>query len=457
MNATPSESVRLSNQGLSWQTCFAYASPVMGLAWLIAPLAIVQGIYAKYYGISLGAIAAVVLAGRLFDGVTDPLIGAWSDHHARQRGSRKPFIAVGGVLFAVAAYVLYSPPEQVSLVYFTVAYLSLYLAFTICDIPHQSWGSELARQGTDKTRLFGVRLALAYTGQVAFYAVPFLPWFDSRAITPETLRVSVLLAIVVFLPSLWWSLRSVTAAPSSAPASSITSPAKRVRLWAIWGDLWRNRPFVLFALAYTLYAIGSGMWYGLVFILVDIYLGMGEYFAQMFLVAFVIGTAAAPLWHSVALFTGKKALWFGAIVVMMGCYLYTGLLRPGETGVMTLWVLKSVQTLAYTCIGVVTPALLSEICDYGHWKSGEQKTGSYFAVFGLVGKVSVAVAMALGLAIAGWFGFDAQATEQTAEAEEGLRLAMVWVPLFFSAVALVLIAKLPLTERRHAVIQRRLA
>ena len=81
-----------------------------------------------------------------------------------------------------------------------------------------------------------------------------------------------------------------------------------------------------------------------------------------------------------AQWVGKKTLWILATLVSMICYFYTGELHPGEVTVTSLWVLKSIQTLSFTCIGVVTPAILSEICDYGELRSGKVQSGSYFAV-----------------------------------------------------------------------------
>ena len=46
---------------------------------LFAPTQILAGVYAKYYELSLVELASVSLLARLFDAVTDPLVGYWSD------------------------------------------------------------------------------------------------------------------------------------------------------------------------------------------------------------------------------------------------------------------------------------------------------------------------------------------------------------------------------------------
>ena len=91
-----------------------YALPVVTLAWLMAPLAVVQGIYAKHHGLSLTSIASVLVIARLFDAVTDPMVGYFSDCYQQRYGSRKPIMIVGGVLFTISAYFLYVPPVEVT-------------------------------------------------------------------------------------------------------------------------------------------------------------------------------------------------------------------------------------------------------------------------------------------------------------------------------------------------------
>ena len=86
-----------------------YSAPYLTMAWLGAPIPILQGIYAKYYGFSLTTLATIILLARFFDAITDPLIGYYSDRYARRTGTRKPFILAGGLLLILSAYFLYVP------------------------------------------------------------------------------------------------------------------------------------------------------------------------------------------------------------------------------------------------------------------------------------------------------------------------------------------------------------
>ena len=82
---------------------FAYAIPSIGMALISSPVTpVLGGIYAKHFGLSLAAIASVMLIARIFDAVTDPVIGYYSDRWRIRTGSRKPKAVYlsGGDLFS---------------------------------------------------------------------------------------------------------------------------------------------------------------------------------------------------------------------------------------------------------------------------------------------------------------------------------------------------------------------
>ena len=192
-----------SNKPLSSAQAMAYAAPMISVAFLLGPFVIVQGIYAKYFGLSLTVIGAVVLIARLFDAVTDPLIGYFSDRYQRRTGSRKLFIISGCLLFIVSSYFLYTPSEGVSAVYFLLWFLAFFLSWTVFEIPHLAWGAELTPHSQARNTLYSFRLAGTLVGQFLFYCVPLFPFFDSNEFTPQTLKWSVFSAGLLMLPLLF--------------------------------------------------------------------------------------------------------------------------------------------------------------------------------------------------------------------------------------------------------------
>ncbi len=130
---------------------FFYALPVLATSFLGSATAVLQGIYAKDFGLALTSIAMVLLVSRFFDAVTDPLIGYCSDWYSARGGSRKPFIVIGSVIFVGSGYFLYVPPENVTVSYFLVWYLTFFFGLTLFDIPHSAWANDLSKSAQKKT------------------------------------------------------------------------------------------------------------------------------------------------------------------------------------------------------------------------------------------------------------------------------------------------------------------
>ena len=174
----------------------SYVAPIMMLTFLWGPIGILQGIYAKYFGVALTTIATVLLVSRLFDAVTDPLIGYWSDRYQERKGSRKPFILLGGLFFVNSSYFLYVPIDpsdidsstEVSGLYFLVWFLLFYLSWTFLEVPHIAWAAELATESKERNKIYSLRSMATLLGILCFYLVPFLPFFPTREFTPHTLQ-----------------------------------------------------------------------------------------------------------------------------------------------------------------------------------------------------------------------------------------------------------------------------
>ena len=71
-------------------------------------------------------------------------------------------------------------------------------------------------------------------------------------------------------------------------------------------------------------------------------------------------------------------------------------------------------------------------------------------------KIAASIGSALGLALIGWAGYDATASEQTADATNALLMSMMWLPSGLTLAAIVLIFINPINAHRHGVIRRRL-
>ena len=109
------------------------------------------------------AVGALLGAGRIWDAVSDPLAGHWSDRTRSRLGRRRPWMLVGTPLVPAFLVMLWTPPaglgEGALLVWCGVALFGFYTAYTIYSVPHQSLGAELVQGHHGRSSVFGAARA----------------------------------------------------------------------------------------------------------------------------------------------------------------------------------------------------------------------------------------------------------------------------------------------------------
>lgn len=198
------------------------------------------------------------------------------------------------------------------------------------------------------------------------------------------------------------------------------------------------------------------MWLALLFLFVDVYLGLGEVFAGAYALAFAVSAVATYGWARLARYLGDQRTWVVALALGITGAGLTSLLVPGQS---PLWLLAACMVMfmvGYSCLHVVGPTILSAIVDYDTWKSGGQRAGTFFSFYAFLLKVGAACGAALGYFIAEIYGFDATAATHPAGTVIGLRLGMTWLPAVFMGLAIFCVVLNPLNAHRHAIIRRRL-
>ena len=444
-------------QRLNNWTILAFSAPSVGLVFLMGPMSIVQGIYAKYFGIPLTTLAGIFLLCRFFDVFSDPLMGYFSDRYRARTGTRKPLILVGGLSLIVCSYFLFIPPDEVSTVYITFWMISFYTASTFFFIPTSAWGGEMSAYPEERTFIFSVQTFVGKIGFLLFYLVPFLPLFTTTEMTPETLKVSVIIAAILMLPGLYVALRYSPNGPHVLVDKVEEKKNALVSFKAFISALKRNKPFQIFAAAYMCVGLGVGMYAGLFFIFVDSYLGQGEDYAKLYSLSLVVSLILVPLLYKVITLIGKKWAWGLSLLLMTLSICYSGQLRPGEDVFLSLLILKIIFHVGGVMLPMATLPLLNEAVDYGLLSNKTERRGLYYSIYSLLVKFEAALGLALGLAIAGWLGFDATGTTHDESSGFAIRVAMSWIPCVFMSLGFFFIWRLPIDERRAGIIARRLA
>jgi GPH family glycoside/pentoside/hexuronide:cation symporter len=406
---------------LSVATLSAYGVPAFAVAYL---LFFVQFYFLKFATDVLLLAPALVSvlfgAAKLWDGVSGPLIGSWSDRSRSRLGRRRPFLLGALPLLAFGFVMLWMVPESLSgtwlVVWIAVALFVFFGAFDAYTLPHLALGAELSSDSHERTRLFAVRQASFTIGiMLAFGGIQIAMNADAPRETASMLAlpaaaVSVLLLAVTPLVvreperpdrsggrSFWSGFRDVLA----------TSAARRLLA-------------VQFVEAVGVGAVGTMAPY-----IAEYLLRQPEVVGLLPAAYVVSGVAAIPLWVRLSKSWGKRETWM--ISMGIAAASFAGIWTVGAGDFALLMGLLIVAGAAMGCGGVLGNALLADVIDVDERRTGERKEGVYSAAMLLALKVGTALALAASGPIMTITGF-APNVVQTETSLLGIRILFAGMP-----------------------------
>ena len=362
-------------------------------------------------------------------------------------------------MFVISSYFLYVPIElrfggttEVSAGYFLIWFLVFYLAWTLFEIPHLAWGSELATSSQERNKIYSMRALSTGCGVMFFYLVPLLPFFSGNSFTPKTLEWAAMAAGCLMLPALYFCVKKT---PDGSHMPSMQG--RETDLRTLHTEIFANKPFLLFIAAYSLYFMGAaGMSFTLIFIFIDVYLRLGEHFAVLSLIGICAGLLTLSFWYRLANHIDKRFTWVLGVLFYIAGVFGLGFLNPGETDVMALAVVMVFIYIASIALAALSPSLLADIIDYSVWKFDKDRAATYFSIYTLVSKTSMAIGGSISLALAAWYNFDPTSITQTKHAEFGLRLSACWLPVLLMGMSIPIMMLVPINMRRHWIVRQRL-
>lgn len=434
---------------LNFGRLVAYAGLSLPLALVVFPAyAILPGFYAQHTAIPLATIGVILTISRAFDALVDPLIGYCSDRTTSRWGSRKPWVLVGVGVLAISMPRLYMPGPDATAGSYLFWFLMFYLGYSLIEIPHKAWGTELARDYRQRS-LIATAIAVAFCiGTLLFAAAPFLREPGKRGYDAETLSI-VAHAFVLVLPAL--ALLALWFVPTTTTCDIVSrlSPREIFR-----GIAW-NRPLRWFLLIFILTGLGQGIFYGLVFLYLTKVLPFKQHFALVLLVDAVVSLAGLPVWYKVIVTVGKHRAWSIGMVISAFALLGLLLIPQDSTGLTVLLILIAIRALGSSVVYVAPNALIGDVVDFELYKSGANLAANFHAVVSLATKGTATLGGGLGLILVGLIGFDPK-VQVTASTAFTFGCVATVLPAFLLLGAAVAAWTFPLTRRHQRTIERAL-
>jgi len=398
----------------------------------IIPIALfnIAGILVGLMGnISLGLSAfwlgAILIVPRLWDALSDPLIGHISDNTRTRWGRRRPYLLIGGIAVAVFFVVIWWIPKgdivrawfptDSGFQWFQLSYIlfSLLLFFTavnIFEIPHGALGMEMTTDYHERTRLFSAK---SFVGNLFAMSTPWLFALASMEIfkgpggnEADGMRyVSLMIAAFLIPLSFWWFFKL------REPGFIKAAKHKKTPFWKDMKSTASNRNFIMLTLTIFTLAMGFNFVQLLGSYIPIFYVFGGDKVLGAYLLG-INGTiwaitgvlAVFPLnWISPKL--GKRNTLTIAILLMclaqlskIVCY------NPSYPYLIIIpTILLSTGMLFFFTLG---SSMVGDICDEDELKTGYRSEGSYYSVFWWFIKMGSALASFVAGALIVFTMFD---------------------------------------------------
>lgn len=420
--------------------------------------------YSDIFNLSLTHTATLMFVTRVWDAVSDPMMGIICDRTNTRWGKYRPYLLWFSLPFAICGVLLFTTPdfdEQGRLIYAYITYILMMTVYTCINVPYASMLGVMTSDSYEKTVFSSYRMFFAYGGSfIALYAwEPLCKLFSDNNLSflnvggmagawQGAMIVIATVCFLLFIGSFLLTREHVKGVKGDKLMNDFRSLVRNFPWWmitctALCTNLFNTVRGATVAY-YFKYYIGNDN-------IVDFGFFSFIFFAGVFLaigeVCNMIGVVCAmPLSKRL----GKKTTFIVSAVAMGALsilFFYMPLSNEGFIGILLLQVLISIFT------GVVSPlvwSMYADVADYSYYKHGTASTALIFSSGSMAQKFGGAIAGSAVLLLFSFFGLQPNSATQTPGAIFGLKLAISYIPAAISLLIIGLMVLYPLTTKRIA-------
>jgi GPH family glycoside/pentoside/hexuronide:cation symporter len=400
---------------------------------------------------------------RVFDSLTDPIMGFISDNTRSRWGRRRQYVFIGAIIMGVSFVIMWQLYREnginYNFTYFLLWSFAFYLGLTIFSVPYVAMGYEMSPDFHERTSIMAVA---QWIGQWAWVIAPWFwvimydkGWFESADVATRSLAVWVGIICMLFamVPAIFIKSKStINENYSPLTVKNIGGSLKEILIG--FKEAFQSKPFVklcistffifnafntiaafsFFIIVYHLFngdAGAAGVWptlFGSIASLITTFL--------------VIPTVA---WMSKKL--GKKrAFILSQAISVIGYLMLWFLFVPGKPFMF-------IFALPFFSFGIgslftLMMSMTADVIDLDELKTGKRREGIFGAIYWWMVKFGFAIAGLLSGAIMSMVGFDAGLAEQPEGAITGLRLFYSGLPILGTLIAIFAMRNYDVTEER---------
>jgi len=409
-------------------------------------MGVMFGVYLMKYATDVLLIAPatmgiLIAAARLWDGVTDPMVGYLSDRTRSRIGRRRIWLYGSALPIAIGIVMIWSPPGDLSgfwlVAWMAVALLVYETASTAYLIPHGALGMELTPRYHERTRLFGYTHMIGFLGSIIGMGTLQLMTMadDKRAFAFD---LSLVAAVIVFF--------AIIITTRFLPERSDYQGRGNQSVIRSVLDVFRNPHARLLLVVFAIETYGIASIFTLTPYLVAYVFPLEAYLVAVMMTYALPQVLFTPFWMWLARKVGKQRAWTGALMIsaipFVGFYL---LAEPG----WIFWVLTFLCGFLAGCGAVVQPAIQADVIDYDELTTGDRKEGAYLAVWNLIRKSSASLCALITGLVLQYSGFEPNQT-QSEETIDAIRAIFGLLPAVCYLTGGLLFTRFGFNESEHA-------
>lgn len=431
--------------------------------------------YANVFQLGLEVTALLMLVTRIWDAVSDPMMGIIADRTQTRWGKYRPYLLWIAIPFAISGILLFTRPdlgETGRTVWAFVTYILMMTVYTAINVPYGSMLGVMTADPDEKTTFSSFRMFFAYAGSfiVLFAWEPMCNFFgemlgnpaakgvtlDATAWQYSMIVVGVACALLFIVTFAMTKEHVVTTPKRTSVIEDLLSLFKNGPWWILLGGVLF---FNLFnAMRYTIIPF-----YFATLIDTDAHINIFSFeilfYAGLFFsvgeIANMIGVALAT---PITYILGKKGTFLWSIIVLIVLSIMFYYVPTSGNAAFTSLLLLQVAICILT--GIISPLLWSmyaDISDYAELKFKTASTGLIFSSSSMAQKFGGAFGASAVMWILAAFGYNtAEGAVQTAEAAEGIKLLISWIPAGIALLSAIFIYIYPLTTERMKEINEEL-
>ncbi len=429
-----------------------------GITWKIMSIAFPL-FFTNVFGLTFADAATLMLVARLFDVVTDPLMGSLADRTQSRWGTYRPWIIFGAVPFGlIFALLLFTPDLGMGgkRIYAYTLYLLMMAVYTMVNVPYGSLLGVMTDDDDEKNRFSSFRMVGAYA--MGFVTLLSFPYLQKMVGGSEAHQYAVVAAIYGGLATIMTLACGLLTRERLKPVRADKFSFKQ------FADLFRNKPWIYLTLIgictnffngfrYAVagymftYCLGGDITFNRLIINYTVFMTFGELTCMVF--------GAVSPWFTRKAGSKKRAFMLAALICLVTSVAFFFIpMRPSS-----IYLMIALVVLTSIGIGLYSPLLwsmYSDVADYATEKNGTSSTGLIFSSGTMAQKLGTAVsgslvALFLGLAGARTILDDMGSSIVDPASITDSVLTMIWalfsvIPAGIAAIMLVLTYLYPIKK-----------